>query len=327
MRLTSWLLCTFALLLPLEASAQETAEDPDFKAGASPSVRWGGMVQTQLNTSDAPGAQERTDVLLRRVRLSANARVHEQLSGRIQAELANVALGGDAQLNEAYLLYEPSPNVGVLIGKGGRPYGILDGVPAAQLLPIERGARFRGAEAVELYRVHEVLAYAGRSVGAQVLGSFGPEKVRVDYAVGYFTGSQGEEGASADIDQFAARLQVTFAQTVQAGLAASSRAFGERERPGIGPDGSVSGSSPRGDTERGEGVTLDVRVGEFGAPGWHAMIAGALGTIDPFEAHTYYGATGWFGYLFAMPHRTFQGLEPPPGAQQRRLRPGSTQPA
>ena len=310
MRSTPWLLCAFALLLPLKTLAQETAEDPDLEEESSSSVQWGGMVQTQLNTSNASGAQDRIDVLLRRVRLNADARVNEQLSGRIQAELANVAIGGDAQLNEAYLLYEPSPNLGILIGKGGRPYGILDGIPAAQLLPIERGARFRGAEAVELYRVHEVLAYAGRSVGAQVLGSFGPKDLRVDYAAGYFTGSQGEEGASADIDQLAARAQVTFAQAVQVGVAVSSRSFGEQDRPGVAPDGSVSGSAPRGNTERGEGVTLDVRMGQFGAPGWHAMIAGALGTIDPFEGHTYYGATGWFGYLFALPHRTFRGLEP-----------------
>ena len=310
MRSLSLLACALLLLAPFESWAQETAEDPELDKEQSFDVQWGGMVQTQFNTSSAEGAQERTDVLLRRVRLNANARVSEQLSGRIQAELANAAVGGDAQLNEAYLLYQPFKSLGILIGKGGRPYGLLDAVPAAQLLPIERGGRFRGAEAVELYRVHEALAYAGRSVGAQVLGSFGPEDLRVDYALGYFTGSQGEEGASADIDQFAARVQVTFDQTIQAGVAVSSRVFAQQERPGVAADGSVSGAFPRGSTRRGEGATLDVRVGKFEEPGLHAMLAGSGGTIDPFEGHIYYGGTGWLGYLFTLPHRTFQGLEP-----------------
>ena len=275
------------LVLAVPAVAQETAEDPDFEDGAP--VEFGGLVQTQFNTSDRDAADP-TNLALRRVRLSANARVSPLVSGRIQAELANAAVGGSAELNEAYVLFSVAPSVGVLVGKGGRPFGVIDATAAANLTPIERGARFRGAETVELYRTMEALAYAGRSVGVQVLGERGP----IAYAAGYFSGSTGEEGNDADIRQVAGRVQLE-AAGLRLGLAATNRAFARDDPPGLGPDG-AAGADPSGETQRGSGVSFDVGVGEYGQPGLHGLVEVSYGTIDPFRDSDFVAAQGWLAY-------------------------------
>ena len=286
------LAAALVLLAPL-AAAQETAEDPNLD-GSGPTVQFGGLVQTQFNTSDRDGA-DATQLSLRRVRLSANARVSPLVSGRIQAELANAATGGSAELNEAYVLFEIDPAFGVLVGKGGRPFGAIDATPAARVTPIERGARFRGAEAVELYRTLEALAYAGRSVGVQVLGEAGP----VAYAAGYFSGTTAEEGDDADIRQLAARLQVE-ALGLRLGLAATNRAFARDDPPGLGPGG-ATGADPSGETRRGSGVSLDVGVGDYGAPGCHGLVEVAVGTLDPFRDHEFVAAQAWAAYRLETP--------------------------
>ena len=280
-------------LVALPVAAQETAESPD-TGGAGPELTFGGLVQTQFNTTDQDGP-EPTELTLRRVRLSANARLSPVLSGRIQAELANAAVGGSAELNEAYALLELSPAVGVLVGKGGRPFGAIDATVAARLTPIERGARFRGAEAVELYGVLESLAYAGRSVGVQVLGDVPGLPVGLAYAAGYFTGSTGEEGTDADIRQLAARVQVSPVPGLGVGLAVTNRAFGQGDPADLGPDG-AAGARPAGETRRGSGVALDVTVGEYGRPGVHGLVEVATGTLDPFTDATFRAVQGWLAY-------------------------------
>jgi hypothetical protein len=293
---------SLALLIALFAvptAAQETAEDPDLDGGGR-TVTFGGLVQTQFNTSSADGVADDTQLSLRRVRLSANARVSPVVSGRIQAELANAAVGGAAELNEAYVLVQPTPAVGLLVGKGGRPFGIVDATTAATLVPIERGARFRGAEAVGQYRALEALAYAGRSVGVQVLGEVEGLPVGLAYAAGYFTGSTGEEGGDADVRQLAARLQLQPAPGVKVGLAATSRAFAADDAPGLGggPFGEARGADPAGDTRRGAGYAVDAEVGDYGRPGFHALGEVAVGTLDPFRDLDFRTAQGWVAYRF-----------------------------
>ncbi|WP_420456918.1 porin [Rubrivirga sp.] len=279
-------LFVFALSLH-PARAQEVAEDPNLESGG-PELSFGGLVQTQFNTS-RQADEDPTELALRRVRLAANARVSPIVSGRLQAELANAAVGGAAELNEAYALFQFVPSFGVLVGKGGRPFGIIDATTAATLTPIERGGRFRGAEAVELYRTLETLSYAGRSVGVQVLGEAGA----LVYAAGYFRGATGEEGGDADIRQVAARLQVAPVAGVKVGLGVTNRAFARADPPGLQTG---SGADPSGETKRGSGMALDFEVGDYGEPGFHALGEVVAGTLDPFQDHGFVGAQGWVAY-------------------------------
>ncbi len=263
-----------------------------------------GLVQTQFNTSNRAGA-DATELLLRRVRLGASERISPIISGRIQAELANAAEGGSAELNEAYALAQFTPAFGILVGKGGRPFGIIDATAAANLVPIERGARFRGAETVELYRTLEALAYAGRSVGVQVLGEAGS----FVYAGGYFSGATGEEGADADIRQVAARVQYEFADKVLIGVAASNRAYSRDDPPGVeGSD--ARGANPSGESKRASGFALDVQIGAYGEPGVHVVAEAALGVLDPYLGHDFRAFQAWAAFRSRVAAGPLSAVEP-----------------
>ena len=291
MRRLTLLLLVFAA----SAAAQETAESPEATGDGGVSV--GGLVQTQFNTSSE--SDDDTRLFLRRVRLSANARLTDRVSGRIQAELAGAAVGTSAELNEAYALFEATPAVGVLVGKGGRPFGAVDATTAARLIPIERGARFRGATAVEQYRLAEALAYAGRSVGVQVLGDTRVAGVGLAYAAGYFSGSADEDASrDADIRQFAARVQVEPVAGVRLGAAATSRAFAADSTVGLagGEFGQATGADPAGETRRGASYSLDAGIGTFGEPGLQVLGEVVFGTLNPFTGDRYHSGQLWLAY-------------------------------
>lgn len=301
------LAAALALAFSAAPRAQETAEDPDVRQGDR--ITLSGLVQSQFNTSSVNGTDD-TEITLRRVRLGADARVSDRVSGRVQAELANAAVGGSAELNEAYALVELAPAIGVLIGKGGRPFGYIDATAAANLVPIERGARVRGADAVELYGALEALAYAGRSVGVQVVGEVDGTPVPLAYAAGYFAGSTGEEGRDADIRQFAARVQAVPLPGIQIGVAATSRAFASDQLAGRGPDGQATGADPAGNTRRGAAYAVDVEVGEADRPGLFLAAELATGTLDPFSGDRFVGAQGWLAWRVAVGGGLVRAVQP-----------------
>ena len=294
------LLLALLVLLGPTAEAQETAESPELDKEQKVTV--GGMVQTQFNTSPLPGVPD-TELVLRRTRLSANAKYNDLVSGRIQAELANAAVGGSAELNEAYVLLTFDPAFQVLVGKGGRPFGVIDATPAAKLLPIERGARIRGLDdTFELYRILEEIAYAGRSVGVQALGEvpLGTNGVKVIYAGGYFRGALGEDvGPDADIRQVAGRVVLQF-PGAQVGFAATNRAFGAGTGvDGRDPEGNPLDPTTVGGSERGSALSVDFQVGDPDVPGLIALGEFNYGTFDPFTETDFVGAQFWLGYGLA----------------------------
>ena len=296
-----------AACLASSAVAQETTP-VDRADGQDERIEFDGLVQTQLNTTSAD-APDDVALALRRVRLGVVAELTPTLTGRIQAELAGAAAGGSAELNEAYVLYRPAPAFGVLAGKGGRPFGLIDATSAGALVPIERGARFRGADPIAQYKLHEALAYAGRSVGVQALGDIEGLPVGVAYAAGFFTGSTAEEGGDADVRQLAARVTVTPAPGVAVSGAATSRVFAEDDPVGLGADGAL-GADPEGETRRGAGVALDVELGENGRPGLHVLVQGSAGTLDPYTDARFRSAQGWVAYRLPVAAAAVSAAEP-----------------
>ena len=289
------------------ATAQETVET------AAPEeqddrVTLTGLVQTQFDTSSE--AEDETDLRLRRVRLGAEIQVAPRVTGRIDAELANAATGGSAELNEAYAQIELAPAALLLVGKGGRPFGIVDATGAGELTPIERGAVVRGAQPVEQYRTLEAIAYAGRSVGVQLQGDVPGLPVGLAYAAGYFSGTTGEEGGSADIHQLAARVAVTPVPAVTVGLAATSRSFGSDERAGFDADGGVTGADPSGERQRGAAYAVDVEIGENGRPGPRLLAELAAGTLDPFADARFVSAQGWAAWRVPVGAPLVDAVEP-----------------
>jgi hypothetical protein len=294
--------CGFAFLCLLlittgAAWAQEVAEDPEFDEDQE-QIAFGGLIQTQFRTTSETNEEvAATELFLRRVRLSANARANDFVSGRIQAEFAGAAVGAAAEVNEAYLLLSFHPAFEVLAGKGGRPFGLVDANSAASLIPVERGARFGDAVAtLGQYRILEELAYAGRSVGVQVLGETEALPLGVTYAVGYFSGALGEEGPPADIEQFAGRVQVEPVAGALLGVAYTNREFGD--------DGT-------GESERGGGYALDLQLGTYGEPGPKLLAQYTFGTFDPFAGIDFRSVQVWGAWRFAVAGRPYlEAVEP-----------------
>lgn len=304
-RLRPWPVLLLALGFARVGRAQEVIESPGLRAGGV-EVEFDGLVQTQFNTTsvDAVGSDgpeiETTDLLLRRVRLGATATINEWIVGRIQPEFAAAATGGSIELNEAYLLLIPTPGLQFLAGKGGRPFGIIDATVAPQLVPIERGARIRGIRPLELYGLLEEVAYAGRSVGLQVLGDPVGAPLGLTYAAGYFSGALGEEGPDADIEQFAGRLSIRPLDQVQLGVALTSRAFRCAEQAGC----------VAGEDERGGAYAIDATYGRFGEPGLHLLGEWSAGVLDPFADADYQGAQLWAAYRTPPLSDRVTGVEP-----------------
>lgn len=282
-------------------------------------VSFDGLVQTQFNTSsldralavgdpdpgsgntpdvDGPRVND-TELLLRRVRLGATARIGEWIIGRIQPEFSTSTI----ELNEAYLLLQLNPGLEFLAGKGGRPFGLIDATVAPRLIPIERGARIRGIQPLELYGILEELAYAGRSVGVQILGA--PEGAPLDlsYSFGYFNGALAESGGEADIEQLAGRVTVRPLEQVQIGGAITSRLFTcENSDDTAGCTG--------GGADRGASYLIDAQYGESGRAGLYLLGELATGVFDPFTNLRFRGGQLWLAYRTPPVSDRLTGIQP-----------------
>ena len=296
-----WVLL-FGLLicLPRASNAQQsTIRGENFE------IQFGGLVQTQLNTTTVDTVADEADLFLRRVRLEAGIRFGDLVSGVIVPEFA---AGGDAvELEEAFILLEFSPALQFLAGKADRPFGIVDALEASNILPVERAARIRGAETLDLYNIHELVAYAGNSVGVQVLGEPQIGSIGLSYAFGYFTGALGEEGAEPgrDIQQFAGRVSIQPAEKINLGAALTFRTFFQ----GADTLGNAPASAP---TERGSAYVLDAIYGSFEEPqpGFKALFEYSAGVLDPFTETDFSGFQSWLGYRTGPFGYPFQGIEP-----------------
>ena len=299
------LLLGILLGVPGGSDAQQPTSTPTIR-GDGFEVQFGGLVQTQFNTTSVDSVQNETELLLRRVWLTVDVRLGESLSGRIKPELG----GDEIELEEAFLLLTFNPAFQFLAGKADRPFGIVDAIEAAYILPIERGAQIRGRRSLDLYRIHEQVAYAGRSVGLQLLGEPANGPLGLSYAVGYFKGNLGEEGPDpeTDIKQLAGRVSVQPMGKLKLGAALTSREFifGEGFGDTIATPGRV------GETERGSAYALDAGWGDFDdpEPGPRALLEYSAGVLDPFTDAEFSGFQTWIGYRSPLLASLLTSVEP-----------------
>lgn len=260
------------------AAAQQTVEGPRLRANVL-EIKLGGRVQTQFNTTTADDVPT-SEVLLRRVRLEAEVKVNELVSGKIAPDFA----GNRVSLKDAYLKLNFSPGVQLLAGNAYKPFGLLEQTSSNRILPIERGARIRGVDAFDEYALVNGLDYSDRDLGFQVMGEPEGAPLGFAYAAGVFRGPlQGRVGAE-DSYQFAARATVRPLEDLQLGLGWSSRDFAIPQVP-AGPF----------DIERGNAFEVDVEYGAFD-PGFHLLGEVAVGDGDPFAGGDFLGAQAWLGY-------------------------------
>ncbi len=240
-----------------------------------------GRVHAQLNTSDAEGVQD-AEMILRRVRLGANVKVNDLVSGRVHADFA----GNEVAISDAYMQLNFHPAAELLAGRAHRPFGIMEQTSSLQIIPIERGLSIRGVQNFDLSAILSGLRYGDRDVGVQLRGSLSEAPLGLGYAVGVFAGPATGSAGGQQTQQFVARLTADPADRSKVGVAWSRRDFVREPAEGVY------------ETDAGNAFVIDF---EYGGPtptaGPHVMAEVASGDFDPVAGEDFVGGQLWAGYL------------------------------
>jgi hypothetical protein len=284
-------------LLSLGASVartQQTVEGPRFKVNAA-EIQIGGRVQMQFNTTSVED-EPTTQWLMRRVRLEANVKVNEVVSGKVQPDFA----GNRVVLKDAYLKLNFAPALQLLAGNAHRPFSLLEQTSSTRILPIERGVEIRGLDAADEYELVHGLRYSDRDIGLQVMGAPRGAPLGFAYAAGVFQGPLAGRVGALDTYQLAARATIEPLERVRLGFGWSGRDFAE---PG------PSAATPALRLVRGNAFEADLEIGSF-APGFHLLGEVAFGDADPLSGAEFMGAQSWLAYRTRPLGPTVSAVEP-----------------
>jgi hypothetical protein len=241
------------------------------------SLTLGGQVQTQFNTSDAPGVPD-FETALRRVRISSSIRVNALLSARIVGDFGTAR----ATVRDAYVMLTLDPGLRLLAGNAYRPFGRIEQTSSARIVPVERGLRIRGVGGYEANNLVTVLGYADRDVGIQLMGEPAGAPLGFGYAVGLFNGPLREQAPGADSHQLVGRVSLRPAPVVQLGAAVATRHF-------------LADAAAPETRSGGLAWEADVALGsEAGGPLLVAEVVG--GDFDAATGARFLGAQGWLSY-------------------------------
>lgn len=276
--LTAQLLLALAApgIPPSSLQAQEPLEWPRLRVGAA-ELSVGGRLHTQLNTTDVD-AQPPSQLFIRRARIEIGVKVSDRVSGAIQPDFG----GDEVDLKDAYVKFTFSPAFELLAGKAYRPFGLLEQTSSKRILPVERGLRIRGVDAVDEYAVTSGLGYSNREIGFQMLGAPEGSGIGLEWAAGVFRGPLHNQVGDQDSYQLAARATVGPTPDLRIGAGWSSRHF---------TDGPAGGH----ELERGHAFEVDLEYGRF-EPGFHLLAEVSTGDLDPHLDATFTGAHAWLAW-------------------------------
>jgi hypothetical protein len=276
-----------ALVLAAYAPTARAQDTPTRISVNAAELAISGRVQAQVNTSDADGVQD-AEMILRRVRLGANVRVNDLVSGRVHADFA----GNEVSIADAYMQLDLHPAAQLMAGRAYRPFSIMEQTSSLQIIPIERGLSVRGIQDYDLSAILNGLRYGDRDIGLQLRGSIPDAPLGLGYALGVFAGPAAGDAGGEQTQQFVTRLMANPATRTRLGVAWSRRDFVQEPIPGTF------------ETEAGDAFVLDA---EYGGPtpaaGAHVVAEVAMGDFDPFADEDFVGAQVWAGYLFPVGER------------------------
>ncbi len=164
--------------LPSNASAVEV------KSKAS-EIKLTGQVHTQFNTSSVEG-ELGSEFLVRRVRLTAEVKLNDFVSGKVQPDYGS----GKLTLKDAYMKLTCGPNLGFRLGQFKRPFDLFELTSSTKILVVERALKIRGVGGMRsLSSLTEKLGYSDRDVGVEMSVSGREGRLRLVAAVTNGTGA------------------------------------------------------------------------------------------------------------------------------------------
>ncbi|HEX6924238.1 MAG TPA: porin [Longimicrobiaceae bacterium] len=266
-------------VLTFAGGSPADAQDTDVIIGSEAiEIDIGGRVQTQFNTttiaSEAP-----SEMILRRARIELDVTVNDLVSASIDPDFA----GNEVTLKDVYAKLNFSPQFQLLVGQAYKPFGLLEQTSSTRILPIERGLRVRGLEAMDEYAILNELEYSDRDIGVQVMGEPDFLPLGFRYQAGIFRGPLHGASNIDDSYQYAARFTIQPSEIVRVGAGWSSRHF---------LDVPVNESDP---FVRGHAFELDAEVGTYD-PGLHLLGEISFGDANPSLGQDFFGAHGWVAW-------------------------------
>ena len=132
-----------------------------------------GRLHTQWNTTSVDGPIS-NEFLIRRARLTAEIKVSDLVSGKIQPDYGE----GELSLKDAYVRLSFDPAFRATMGQFKRPFDLFELTSSTQILVIERAGGIRGVDACagvggvcSFSRLMERLEYADRDIGLMLDGA------------------------------------------------------------------------------------------------------------------------------------------------------------
>jgi hypothetical protein len=288
----------FALPFRTQARAQEPSGVRFTSRAAEIAV--GGRVQTMFSTTTADGAIPALWEV-RRARLELAIRAHPVISARLQPEFS----GTQIALRDAYVALAVAPATQLLVGNAFRPFSLVAQTSSTLILPIERGARIRGASPAPLehYALVQGLGYADRDFGIQLRTAPAGAPLNLNVGFGVFNGpAQTAAGEELSL-QYAGRASIAFVPNLRFGAGWSRRDF-------VVPESDQQPARIRA----GNAWEIDLEIGGY-APGFHLVGELAAGDLDPFageqqDGQRFSAAQLWIGYRSATTGTSITNVEP-----------------
>src|SRR5690606_28318222 len=212
------------------------------------------------------------EMLLRRARIGLDVTVHDLVSASMDP-----ALGGNGVTGKGvYAAATFSPQFRLLARPAYKRFGLRAAAGSTRSLPIERGLRVRGLEAMDEYAILNELEYSDRDIGVQVMGEPDFLPLGFRYQAGIFRGPLHGASNIDDSYQYAARFTIQPSEIVRVGAGWSSRHF---------LDVPVNESDP---FVRGHAFELDAEVGTYD-PGLHLLGEISFGDANPSLGQDFFG--------------------------------------
>lgn len=246
MRRTPFLMALAVLALAADAVMAQEGAGLTFKSGAI-ELKFGGRIQVQAGTStcdDFPVADDSkcaeqvptSDLFLRRVRLSVEAKINDRIDLKIEPDYNKVEEVG---LKDAWGRFTFSNLVRLKAGHFKRPFDEFTLVSSSQILTIERPIAIRGLEELLVPSLGAATAafdLADRDIGVELSGSTKEELF--SYWVGVFTGNSDLKFQDTNAEkQFIGRAQLKLDMAGMPfkliGAAAATDAGYETEQAGL----------------------------------------------------------------------------------------------
>ncbi len=168
-----------------------------------------GRVHSQFNTTSVTDEPE-AEFLIRRARFTADVKVNDFVSGRIQPDYGE----GKISLKDAYVRLTFHPAFRATVGQFKRPFDVFELTSSTQILVIERDGEIRGVDACtglggtcSFSRFTEELEFSDRDVGVMFDGRNDGGTFRYMVSVTNGTGSNkpDENGSKS----YTGRIEIT----------------------------------------------------------------------------------------------------------------------